>query len=256
MYKERKMLNTKIGRIATFHRPSESKNTALLFLHGVYFDHHLWDQVIQTIQDRTIITLDMPLHGDSKQISKVDWTLEDCADMLLEVMDQLQLGRVVAVGHSWGSMTILRAANQQPERFESVVLCNMPFRAVSKWKKRLIRLQHTLLVFRDFYTTQASKALFGQTTRKTNPTLIHHLQRTMRLLSNQEIKKVDKEVILEAKDSSHLIQQMSVAAIAIKGREDYVPVPPVLQTILVEGGHVSPLETPQEISKLISEFVA
>jgi hypothetical protein len=78
----------------------------------------------------------------------------------------------------------------------------------------------------------------------------------MRLLSNQEIKKVDKEVILEAKDSSHLIQQMSVAVIAVKGREDYVPAPPVLQTIMVEGGHVSPLETPQEISKLISEFVA
>ena len=250
------MLNTKIGRIATFHRPSESKNTALLFLHGVYFDHHLWDQVIQTIQDRTIITLDMPLHGDSKRISKDDWTIEDCADMLFEVMDQLQLGKVVAVGHSWGSMTILRAANQHPERFESVILCNMPFRAVSKWKKRLIRLQHTLLVFRNFYTTQASKALFCQTSRRTNPTLIHHLQRTMRLLSNQEIKKVDKEVILEAKDSSHLIQQMSVAVIAVKGREDYVPAPPVLQTIMVEGGHVSPLETPQEISKLISEFVA
>lgn len=130
------MLNTKIGRIATFHRPSESKNTALLFLHGVYFDHHLWDQVIQTIQDRTIITLDMPLHGDSKRISKDDWTIEDCADMLFEVMDQLQLGKVVAVGHSWGSMTILRAANQHPERFESVILCNMPFRAVSKWKKK------------------------------------------------------------------------------------------------------------------------
>lgn len=250
------MLNTKIGRIATFHRPSESKKTPFLFLHGVYFDHHLWDQVIQTIQDRTIITLDMPLHGESQQISKVDWTLEDCADMLLEVMDQLQLKRVVAVGHSWGSMTILRAANQQPERFESVILCNMPFRAVSKWKKRLIRLQHTLLVFRDFYTAQASKALFGQTSRRTTPTLIHHLQRTMRLLSNQQIKKVDKEVIMEAKDSSHLIYQMSVAAIAINGREDYVPVPPVLQTIMVEGGHVSPLETPQEISKLISEFVA
>lgn len=85
--------------------------------------------------------------------------------------------------------------------------------------------------------------------------MIHHLQRTMSLLSNQQIRKVDKEVILEAEDASHMIHQLSVEAIAIKGIEDYVPIPPKIETTVVEGGHVSPLETPTEVLNLLKRFL-
>ncbi len=75
-------VKTNIGEIAVFQRLADSVRTPIIFLHGVYFDHHLWDAVIESINDRTIITLDMPMHGLSKQLFKNDWTLDDCADML------------------------------------------------------------------------------------------------------------------------------------------------------------------------------
>ena len=166
---EKIFVNTLLGKIAVYRKASDTKNIPIIFLHGVYFDHHLWNKVIDSINDRTIITLDMPLHGLSKEITKNDWTLNDCAEMLLEILDSLQITKVIAVGHSWGSMTILRAASKQPERFESVLLCNMPFLAATKKQKLTFGLQHIMLIFRNFYTNEAAKALFGKSSLQENP---------------------------------------------------------------------------------------
>lgn len=244
-------IQTTIGKIAIYQKEVDSNKIPVIFLHGVYFDHHLWDKVIDYVNDRTFITLDMPLHGLSKEITKNDWTLNDCADMLLEILDRLQIAKVIAVGHSWGSMTIIRATSKQPERFESVLLCNMPFLAATKKQKLTFGLQHSMLIFRNFYTKQAAKALFGKTSLKENPSLVNQLKRPMDLLSNAQIKQTDKAVIADAEDASELMKYLKVRALALKGIEDYVPAPPGLETKVVGGGHITPLEKPEEILNLI-----
>ncbi|MFN5575318.1 MAG: alpha/beta fold hydrolase [Bacteroidota bacterium] len=248
------LIHTTIGKIAIYQKEVDSNKIPFIFLHGVYFDHHLWDKVIDSVNDRTIIALDMPLHGLSKEITKNDWSLNDCADMLLEILDHLKIAKVIAVGHSWGSMTILRAASKQPERFENVLLCNMPFLAATKKQKITFVLQHSMLIFRNFYTKQVAKALFGKTLFKENPSLIEDLKRPMNLLSNAQIKQTDKAVIIDADVASELIKNLKVRAIALKGVEDYVPAPPNIETIVIGGGHISPLEKPDEILSLVKKI--
>ncbi|MFN9683518.1 MAG: alpha/beta fold hydrolase [Bacteroidota bacterium] len=248
------LIQTTICKIAIYQKEVDSNKIPFIFLHGVYFDHHLWDKVIDSVNDRTIIALDMPLHGLSKEITKNDWSLNDCADMLLEILDHLKIAKVIAVGHSWGSMTILRAASKQPERFENVLLCNMPFLAATKKQKITFVLQHSMLIFRNFYTKQVAKALFGKTLFKENPSLIEDLKRPMNLLSNAQIKQTDKAVIIDADVASELIKNLKVRAVALKGVEDYVPAPPNIETIVIGGGHISPLEKPDEILSLVKKI--
>lgn len=245
---EKLFLNTRIGKIAVYQKIADTKNIPIIFLHGVYFDHHLWDNQIEEIKDRTIITIDMPLHGNSWDNIKANWTLADCSNMLIELLDSLHIPKVIAVGHSWGSMTILRAAHKYPERFASIGLCNMPFQAASKKQKATFGLQHSMLVFRNFYTKQAAKALFGKASLNENPSLINQLKRSMGLLSNKQIKQIDKAVILDAVDATDLIITLKVKAIALKGEEDYVPTPPNIATTIVKGGHISPIESPDEVT--------
>jgi pimeloyl-ACP methyl ester carboxylesterase len=220
-------IQTNIGKIAIHKTELTSDKLPVILLHGVYFDHHLWDEQVKHIDDRTVVTIDMPFHGESREITKLDWSLNDCADMLLEILDNLQIPRVIAIGHSWGSMTILRAAYKHPERFEGIGLCNMPFEAASPKQIRMFKLQHALLFFRKFYTKQAAKSLFGKSSLKENPQLHDQLQRPMNIL---------------AEDATTMILNLKVKAIALKGKEDYVPTPPKIQTIIVSGGHISPLE--------------
>ena len=248
-------VQTNLGKIAIYQKRVDSDNTPIIFLHGVYFDHHLWDAVINSINDRTIITLDMPMHGMSKDLTKTNWTLHDCADMLIEILDSLHIPKVIAVGHSWGSMTILRAANRLPEKFSSIVLCNMPYLKVSTTKKIVIRIQHYMLVFRNFYTNQAAKALFGKSSLNENPKLIEKLKRPMSILSNSQIKQTDKAVIIDAEDATILFDNLKVRTIALKGKEDYVPIPPNIETAEIEGGHISPIENPILVLNAIKSFI-
>ncbi|MBK8848137.1 MAG: alpha/beta hydrolase [Bacteroidetes bacterium] len=221
-----KYFTTNIGRITVYIKENTSDKVPIIFLHGVYFDHRLWDSQIQEINDRTLISVDMPLHGNSRKNIKANWTITDCSNMLIEILDSLKISKVIAIGHSWGSMTILRAAYKHPERFASIGLCNMPFQAASKKQKTTFGLQHSMLVFRNFYTKQAAKALFGKLSLKENASLIIQLQRPMSILSNKQIKQIDKVVILDAVDATDLIKTLKVKAIALKGEEDYVPTPP------------------------------
>lgn len=248
------MIHTNLGKIAVYPKLVDSDKTPIIFLHGVYFDHHLWDEIIHSFHDRTTYTVDMPFHGLTKEITKNDWSLNDCADMLLEILDSLQITKVIAVGHSWGSMTILRAAAMQPERFESVLLCNMPFLPATKKQKITFGLQHSMLIFRIFYSKQAAKALFGKTSLKENPSLVDHLKQSMNLLSNSQIKHTDKAVIINAEDASELIKNLKVRALALKGIEDYVPAPPSIETLIIGGGHISPLEQPHEVISLVRKL--
>jgi 3-oxoadipate enol-lactonase len=246
-----KFIHTKIGKIAVQTTTRPSNKLPIIFLHGVYFDHHLWDHQTKEIQDRTVITLDMPLHGESREITKPDWSLKDCAVMLIEILDSLQIPKVIAVGHSWGSMTILRAAGEHPDRFEAIGLCNMPFQAATTKQKSIFKLQHTLLFFRNFYTKQVAKSMYGKSSLKQYPSLLKQLQRPMNILSMNDIKQTDKKVIFDAEDATSMILNVKVKAIALNGKEDYVITPPIMETILVEGGHVSPLEQPDKVAECI-----
>ena len=252
---EPKFIQTNLGRIAVYQRNPDTANTPIIFLHGVYFDHHLWDRVIESIQDRTTYSIDMPFHGLSKEITKNDWTLDDCAEMFLEILDGLQISEVIAVGHSWGSMTVLRAAAMHSSRFAGLLLCNMPFQASTRKQRFVFRIQHTLLPFRSFYTHQAAKALFGESSLRKHPDLIDHMKRSMSQLTNHEIKLIDRSVILQATDTTDLIANLKIPAVALKGEEDYLSAPPGIKTIVIQGGHISPLEQPEKVLISIQHMI-
>jgi 3-oxoadipate enol-lactonase len=250
---DKKIVNTKMGNIAVFCK-YVNNSTPIIFLHGVYFDHHLWDKQISEINDRTVISIDMPLHGESREQIITDWNLEDCARMLLVILDSLKMPKVIAIGHSWGSMTILRACAKNPERFQSIGLCNMPWQS-GKQQKFKFALQHSMLGFRKFYTMQAAKSLFGKTNLRKNPFLLNQLANTMNSLSKKDIQQIDKAVIINANDASILLKNLKVSALALIGEDDYLKAPPFIKTETVQGGHVSPLQAPDAVHKLIKELV-
>jgi pimeloyl-ACP methyl ester carboxylesterase len=248
-------LPTCVGTVAVHIRRIESDKLPVIFLHGVYFDHRIWDTHIQQISDRTCIAIDMPLHGESRGTPTPNFTLADCATMALEILDALHISRAIAVGHSWGAMTLLRAAHRSPGRFAAIALCNMPLHAATPRKKAGFRLQHTLLRFRAFYARQTAKALFARTSLRANPHLFNVLRTSLAVLTDADIKRIDQIVVLDAEDATEYVLQLKVPAIGIKGAHDYVPsLPRPFETHEVPGGHISPIEAPQHVHALLLRF--
>jgi 3-oxoadipate enol-lactonase len=253
---EKSYINTKIGSIAVFKKEVQSDKTSVIFLHGVYFDHHLWDNQIAQINDRTVYAIDMPWHGESTEKIEKNWTLNDCSTMLLDILDNLKIPKIIAIGHSWGSITILKATTKNPEKFASIGLCNMPFEAATFGSKIGFSLQHSALLFKKFYIKQAAKSLFGKQSLKENPALFETLYQSMSKLSGKQIRKTDRFVILKAENTTSLLENIKVPALALKGKDDYVPTPPKnIETSIVKGGHVSPIEAVEEVNEFCKKVI-
>lgn len=252
---EPSFIRTRLGPVAVYQQAGSSGLLPVVFLHGVYFDHHLWDGQMARISGRTLIAIDMPLHGQSREGIMPGWTLNDCAGMLLDVLDSLGLERVIAAGHSWGSMTIVRAAALQPARFAAAGLCNMPFRALDAGAKRAIRLQHMALVFRKFYMRQAAASLMSPHSLARQPELMDQLLVPMSRLSGRDIRHTDRAVRLEAEDAAQLAAGLPMPVLAVAGEEDYAGLPPVAQAWTVPGGHISPLEAPDAVARMLAQLL-
>ncbi len=252
---EKTYILTKLGSIAVFTKKMDNDLVPIIFLHGLYFDHHLWGKQIAHFNNRTLIAIDMPLHGESKDEVPTNWTLEDCANMLIEILATLKIQKIIAIGHSWGGMTILRAAAQKPEKFSAIGFCNLPFEETSGMQKMIFQLQHQALIFRTFYMKQAGKFVFGKQSLKENPQLMDTLLSSMQKLTNKQIKSVDKLVLLDAKNTSALLAQLTMPVLALKGVDDYVGTFKNIETTLVKGGHISPLESENEVTDFCKKVI-
>lgn len=249
---KQQFISTNIGSIAIYQK-TVLNSIPIIFLHGVYYDHNLWNYYVSRITDRTVITIDMPFHGKSKDISKSNWNMEDCTKMLLEIMDSLGHNQVYAIGHSWGSMTILRAASQSPERFKAIGLCNMPFDKGNFGTRLKFGFQHLMLPFRIFYTKQVAKAMFSKENRNNKPQIVQYLNVSMSLLSNKEVRKTDKAVITDVDDGKKYLDKLQIPALCLKGDQDYVGIPKKIDMTVVKGAHTSPLEQPEKVLKFIGD---
>ena len=244
---------TKLGKIAVEIETREGA-TPVIFLHGVYLDRHLWDTQAAAVRDRTVLTVDMPHHGESTD-TPFGWRLDDCADMLLQILDHLKIDRVIAIGHSWGSMTIMRAVVRKPQQFAAVGLGNMPLEPGTRTKLLGYYLQSTMLPFRSFYAAQAAKVLFAPESLKAHPEFADSLKATMDRLSDREVRQVDIAVVIKPDNGFEVAKRLTAPALALRGEKDYVPEPPSIQTTTVPGGHISPLEAPRQVQDFVQRVI-
>jgi 3-oxoadipate enol-lactonase len=251
---KQKTIKTTIGHIVVYQKIVPN-TIPVIFLHGVYYDHNLWNYYTSRITDRTVISIDMPHHGKSKDIANKNWNMDDCANMLIEIIDHLEHKEVYAIGHSWGSMTILRASVKKPKRFKVVGLCNMPFEKGTFATQLKFGFQHIMLPFRKFYTKQVARAMFSDENIKAKPEIAEYLEVSMSLLRDREVRQTDEAVISKVDDGNQYLNRLQVSALALKGSKDYVGTPKNMEITIVEGAHTSPLEQPESVLSFIKKVL-
>ena len=221
----------------------------IVFLHGIYLDSSLWDDVAANLPGHRLLMIDMPGHGESPE-PEGNWSLNDCVAMLLRVLDAMGISKCLAVGHSWGAMTALRTACLYPERFDSLYLLNMPFRKTTGRRRLGFQAQKLLAGFRSFYAKQAAKALYTPSLMARRPEIADQMEKTVAAKSWVGITRLIDAVILQPDDALHLMAQLSVPTVFVVGEKDSVGIPPV-QHVVVPGGHISPHEAPAEVARSI-----
>jgi pimeloyl-ACP methyl ester carboxylesterase len=100
-------------------------DTALVFVHCWACNRHFWREQAQffSLQYR-VVTLDLAGHGDSGR-DRSRWSILGLAKDVVAVADDLQLRRIVFVGHSMGGWVSLEAARTLRGRVVGVVLVDI-----------------------------------------------------------------------------------------------------------------------------------
>lgn len=98
----------------------------MLFAHGFGCDQNMWRFITPDFQDEYRIVLFDYVGAGGSDVKAYDaeryGTLEGYARDILDIVGALELDDIIFVGHSVSSMIGVLAANQQPERFERLIL--------------------------------------------------------------------------------------------------------------------------------------
>jgi pimeloyl-ACP methyl ester carboxylesterase len=94
---------------------------ALVFVHCWTCDRRFWDAQLQAFAPRhRVVTLDLGGHGESSRDRK-DWSIEAYGADVRAVVEKLDLGRVILIGHSMGGPIILEAARTMLGRVAALI---------------------------------------------------------------------------------------------------------------------------------------
>ena len=105
----------------SIHVVDHGEGPTVVLVHGVTLTSDIWlNQFDDLAATHRVIALDQRGHGRSTA-GDGGYALTRMADDLLEVLDHLEVERVVLVGHSMGGMVSLTAATTRPERFAARV---------------------------------------------------------------------------------------------------------------------------------------
>jgi sigma-B regulation protein RsbQ len=93
----------------------------IIFVHGSFLDSSYWIAQIKAFKTQyRIIALDLPGQGESGKNRK-QWSIEDFAHDVSEIIYQLDLQNVILVGHSIGANIVLELAATHPQRIIGII---------------------------------------------------------------------------------------------------------------------------------------
>jgi pimeloyl-ACP methyl ester carboxylesterase len=94
---------------------------ALVFVHGWSCDRTYWEGQLHPLSLRfRVVAVDLAGHGESG-LARGKWTIRAFGEDVAAVVDKLELGRVILIGHSMGGDVILEAARRLPGRVAGLV---------------------------------------------------------------------------------------------------------------------------------------
>lgn len=242
----------------------QGKGKTIFLLHGFLEDHFMWNELQTLLSKRyRVIAIDLLGHGSSECMGYVH-TMEDQADMLFALVFRLRLRKVALIGHSMGGYIALAFAELYPEYVRSLTLLNSSTLADSEERKS--NRERAIEIVKKNSATfirMATYNLFDKDSHKKFPEKIEAFtQRALKtprqgIIASLEGMKIrlDREALLHfGPYPKMMIAAENDSIIPLEDLKNQVQNTDVVFHI-VKGGHVSTIESFDEITKFIIDFL-
>jgi len=258
-------VSTRVGSLAV---EEAGAGPPVLLWPSLFCNRSMWRHQRQALEGRyRLLLVDPPGHGDSGP-PRAPYSLDDCAAAALEVLDAFEVPSAAWVGLSWGGMTALRAALAAPERVRALALFDCSAEP-EPWRQRLadraMAAVYRRLGLTGFLARGVRPLLVGRTSERERPGIAEEVF--------DHVRGLERDAVLAAVDAivgrgGVLVALPRIAAptLVAVGEEDRATPPPYAERIaaavpgarlhrIAACGHLSALEAPQEVNRLLGPFL-
>jgi pimeloyl-ACP methyl ester carboxylesterase len=134
------------------------RKPAYFFLHGLSSNARYWERLARRLPDRRLVALDQRGHGLTGRPPRppafpAGYAMKELLDDIAFVISELDLGRPVVVGHSWGSTVALELVGTHPATASGLVFIDGPVQSAANlfsWEEAQTLMQPPLPRFTSF----------------------------------------------------------------------------------------------------------
>lgn len=243
------------------------ENPAILFIHGFPFDFHLWDKQVEVLREQFYcIRYDLRGLGKSEP-GNGQYTMEQCVDDLLAVLDSENIQQAVVCGLSMGGYIAFRAIERNPERFKGLIVLDSKADADDNAGK--IRRSEAVKHLLTYGSAGYVKAFVPSTMPKESIEKLgsEYTEMIDRLVQASPVGIAGCQLaMLSRTDTNASLQNISVPSLLICGELDALTpvqnmrsiaekIPGSEFTVVAGAGHMTPLEAPEQVTKRILQFM-
>ena len=257
-------MKTAIYKNTTISFIDQGKGKAVVLLHGFLENKSMWnDYILEISKKNRVITIDLLGHGATECLGYVH-SMEDNADVVQAVLQELKIKKSVLIGHSMGGYVALAFAEFYPENVKGIVLLNSTSRADSDERKtnrdraiKAVKQNYTAFVrmsIANLFSEKNRIILIDEIENVKTEALKTPLQGIVASLEGMKIRK-DREVILHF---------AAYPILLVLGKEDPVlnydeNVTQIENTTVklhtFTDGHMSTIENKEELMLVLLEFL-
>ncbi|MFT3903034.1 MAG: alpha/beta hydrolase [Niabella sp.] len=240
----------------------------VILLHGFAEDRYVWQQQVAFLQDSfQLITPEMPGHGQSALIE--DFSLEDVADMLSEIIKNEGLQQVALIGHSMGGYATLAFAEKYPQCLKGFGLFHSSAYADAEPKKETRRKSIEFIQANGgaAFLKTATPNLFSEKTRTINPALVESFVAQQCAAAKNDTLTTSQRAMIQRPERISVLQNADVSVLFIIGEHDPgIPVDVALAQaampavshvhIFHDSAHMGMLEETQKSNEVLKDYLS
>lgn len=247
-----------------YRREGNPRLPAVVLAHPVGSDHSIWDAVVpRLLDDFHVVRFDLHGHGGS-DTAESEYSVDRFADDAISLLDTLNIETFSFCGISLGALTGLVLAARLPKRLQRLVVANASARlplSHEHWNERILKVRSEGM---GALVDGMIDRMFSAQFRDQRTASFHTAVGTFLGMSAEgysaglaALRDADLRPVLDYISVPTMVIGSALDLAVPKDDINYLSQTiPGAQSLLLEGGHLSALESPNELAHALKAFLA
>ncbi|MFC0778256.1 alpha/beta fold hydrolase [Flavobacterium sp. HJSW_4] len=239
------------------------KGNTIVLLHGFLENKKMWSEYVALFSEKyRVVAIDLLGHGESDCLGYVH-KMEDNADVVNAVLEDLKIEKAIIVGHSMGGYVGLAFAELYPDKIRKLVLLNSTSKEDSEERK--LNRTRAIKAVKQNYVSFVSLAIANLFSENNRIRLAEEIEKVKTEALKTPLQGIiaSQEGMKIRKDREELVRKNLFPILLILGKKD-----PVLnyeeslsqiedttaELVSFEDGHMSQIENKETLKAVLLDF--